>query len=98
LDFSSCIIRSASNPSITSLSDWHIQQIRTLVPKWNHFHAFLENFSELFGCLTEEDLDKLMDAIYPETYAFDDQFENCWTGYDSDGDFEWKDMSVLYSD
>ena len=95
----SCLVRSASNPSITHLSDWHIQQIRNLVPSWTHFCAFLANFDELLD-LSSEDIDRLFDAIYPESYDLGDYEElhykeTCWNGYDDDGDFYWKDMSEL---
>ena len=96
----SCLVRSASNSSITHLSDWHIQQIRNLVPSWTHFCAFLANFDELLD-LSSEDIDRLFDAIYPESYDLgdyeDDNYpkETCWNGYDDDGDFYWKDMSEL---
>tara|TARA_Y100000593_G_C4300350_1_gene333015 strand:+ start:152 stop:454 length:303 start_codon:yes stop_codon:yes gene_type:complete len=63
---SHCLIRSASNPSITSLSDWHVQQIRTLIPSWTHFDAFLKNFPELYDSLTPLEFDKLLTDIYPE--------------------------------
>ena len=101
MDVTSCLVRSASNPSITNLSEWHIQQIRTLVPEWNHFCAFLANFDELLD-LSSDDIDKLFDAIYPESsvlgdYENDSYPETCWNGYDDDGDFYWKDMSELRS-
>ena len=64
MDITSCIARSASNPSITHLSDWHIQQIRTLVPNWIHFCGFLANFEELLN-LSCDDIDRLLDVIYP---------------------------------
>ena len=101
----SCLVRSATNPSITQLSDWHIQQIRKLVPEWQHFHAFLANFDELLD-LSSEETDRLFDAIYPESYLdFQDDYdpfynagspkETCWNGYDDDGEFFWKDMAEL---
>ena len=101
MDISSCPVRSANNPSITRLSDWHIQQIRTLVPSWQHFHAFLANFEELLD-LSSEDTDRLFDAIYPESFECDYEDDNypketCWNGIDGDGDFYWKDMSELRS-
>ena len=101
MNVTSCIVRTANNPSITNLSEWHIQQIRTLVPEWQHFHAFLANFDELLD-LSSEDTDKLFDAIYPESYECDYEDDNypketSWTGYDDDGDFYWKDMSILHS-
>ena len=98
MDISSCPVRTASNPSITRLSDWHIQQIRTLVPSWQHFHAFLANFDELLD-LSSEDTDRLFDAIYPDSYEGDfyQQDETAWHGIDEDGDFYWKDMAVLHS-
>ena len=94
----SCLIRSASNPSITHLSDWHIQQIRNLVPSWQHFCAFLANFDELLE-LSSDEIDRLFDAIYPESFECDYEEtvypETCWNGYDEDGEFYWKDMSEL---
>ena len=106
MNVSSCPIRAASNPSITRLSDWHIQQIRSLVPEWQHFCAFLANFDELLD-LSSLDIDKLFDAIYPEMYVdfqddgdpfynVGDMKETCWSGVDDDGDFYWKDMSELH--
>ncbi len=101
MDVISCPVRSASNPSITRLSDWHIQQIRTLVPEWQHFFAFLENFEELKN-LSCQELDRLFDAIYPESWECDYEDDNypketCWNGIDDDGDFYWKDMTALHS-
>lgn len=101
MDVISCPVRSASNPSITRLSDWHIQQIRNLVPSWQHFCAFLANFDELLE-LSSHDIDRLFDAIYPEScdmgdYEDTNYPETCWNGYDDDGEFYWKDMSELHS-
>ena len=56
--------------NILQLSDWHIQQIRNLVPSWQHFGAFLANFDELLD-LSSDDIDRLFDAIYPETIDMD---------------------------
>ena len=86
--------------SITRLSDWHCQQIRQLCPLWSDFCSFLASFGDLREGLSCEEIDALLDQIYPQWDAdpeYDD--EGNITGYYQKfiDRYGWKAVTQEYS-
>tara|TARA_B100001250_G_scaffold414346_1_gene452114 strand:- start:8793 stop:9236 length:444 start_codon:yes stop_codon:yes gene_type:complete len=80
LDRTQCAF-SGAVASIENLSDWHIKKIRTECPDWTDFYKFItllfngslnpvfEEYRPLskgYSELSEHEIERLMDQIYPE--------------------------------
>jgi len=94
-----CFLSTMFKPSITRLSEDRIQLIRNIFPTFSSFFAFcMDNVD-----LSESEIEDLINEIYPRDFSLPDGtpsgwwHEDAWTYLDDDGEYQWKDMSVLYN-